>query len=215
MKPLSDKNEWPVLAVYDIEATDWVNITCIGHVDEFKNRKAFKNMGSYLSWLFSDEYKGDHVWAHWGGHYDHRFVIYHVTKLKGWSWQTIQSGNLLIIIKVRDPKGRQINFCESARLMPDSVAKIGKTVGLEKLDVDRSHMERLTTDETIIYCLRDCDIVLRGLQYMRDALTAVGADFAYTLASISTRWVRRSDVLEWIKFYEKDGNYSWDEGIAP
>ena len=204
MKPLLTKNEWPMLAVYDIEATEWVNITCIGHVDEYGNRKAFKDMPSYLRWLYSPGFQGNHVWAHWGGHYDHRFVIDLVTRLPGWSWQTIQSGNLLIIIKVRAPNGKEIKFCESARLMPDSVEKIGKTVGLLKLDVDRSHMEKLTLDETITYCMRDCDIVLRGLQYMRDTLNSVGCDFAYTLASISTRFVRRSEVLEWIRFYEKD-----------
>jgi hypothetical protein len=173
-------------------------------VDEFKNRKVFTNVPDYLSWLFSSEFKGSHVWAHWGGHYDHRFIIAQVTK-PGWSWQTIQSGNLLIIIKVRNPQGREILFCESARLMPDSVEKIGKTVGLPKLDVDRSHIERLSFKETSEYCLRDCEIVLLGLQYIRGSFSKVDADFAYTLASISTRWVRRSKVIDWMKFYEKVG----------
>jgi hypothetical protein len=215
MKPLKDITTWPAIAVYDIEAVNWVDVVCIGHVDEFDNRKWFVNMTDYLIWLFSGAFKGDHVWAHWGGHYDHRFVIYWATQQIGWSWQTVQSGNLLIIIKVVDPNGRTINFCESARLMPDSVEKIGNTVGLKKLDVDRTHMEKLTFDETIEYCLRDCDIVLRGLQYMKEALTAVGADFAYTLASISTRWVRKSDVLEWIRFYDRDrnGNFEYSKAM--
>lgn len=181
-------------------------------MDELGNRELFKTMTNYMNWLYSDKFKGDHVWAHWGGHYDHRFVIYWATQQKGWAWQTVQSGNLLIIIKVENEKGRVIHFCESARLMPDSVEKIGITVGLPKLDVDRSHMEKLTWDETVTYCLRDCEIVLKGLQYMKSALTSVGADFAYTLASISTRWVRRSDVLEWMRFYEKNissGKYEY------
>lgn len=210
----SDKSEWPTLAVYDIEATEWVNITIIGHVDELGNRLTFDNMDQYLSWLFSPAFGGDHVWAHWGGHYDHRFVIAYATK-KGWSWQTIQSGNLLIIIKVIHPSGRTIKFCESARLMPDSVEKIGKTVKLHKLDVDRTHMEKLTREETIEYCLRDCDIVLLGLQYMRRTLDSVNADFAYTLASIATRWVRRSDVLDWLRFYSRneDNRLAYDKNM--
>lgn len=93
--------------------------------------------------------------------------------------------------------------------MPDSVEKIGKTVGLPKLDVDRQHIENLTIQEVAEYCLRDCDIVLRGLQYIRDTFKKVDADFAYTLASISTRWVRRSSVIEWMKFYEQDENGSY------
>src|SRR5690349_7236912 len=201
MKPLFEKNEWPKIAVYDIEATEWVNIVCIGHTDEFDNKRIFQDMASYIEWLFTD-FPGTHVWAHWGGHYDHRFVLAYVTKL-GWSWQTIQSGNLLIIIKVRHPKGREISFCESARLMPDSVANIGKTVGLTKLDVDRTKIEDLTKEQVETYCLRDCEIVLLGIQYLKKVFDSVGCDFAYTLASISTRWVRRSEVLEWHNFYEE------------
>lgn len=175
-------------------------------MDEIGNRKTFTSVKEYLKWLFSSNFKGTHVWAHWGGHYDHRFIIAHITKA-GWSWQIIQSGNLIIIIKIRNNRGREIIFCESARLMPDSVENIGKTVGLPKLDVDRQHIEKLTIQEVSEYCLRDCDIVLLGLQYIRDTFKKVDADFAYTLASISTRWVRRSSVVEWMKFYEKD-----DEG---
>ena len=211
MKPLSDRNQWPTLAVYDIEATDWVNIVCIGHVDEIGNKKIFQSMESYIDWLFTD-FTGTHVWAHWGGHYDHRFVIAHVTK-QGWNWQTIQSGNLLIIIRVQDEKGRTINFCESARLMPDSVEKIGKTIGLHKMEVDREHIENVDINLVYEYCLRDCEIVLRGLQYMKRVFDGVGCDFAYTLASISTRWVRRSEVLEWHKFFEinEDGNFEYSK----
>ena len=204
MKPLFEKAEWPKIGVYDIEATDWVNVVCLGHVDEFGNKLIFQSVADYVNWLFT-KFEGTHVWAHWGGHYDHRFVISYVTTL-GWSWQTIQSGNLLIIIKIISSSGREINFCESARLMPDSVANIGKTVGLEKLDVDRTKIEALTKEEVETYCLRDCEIVLKGILYLKDVFDSVGCDFAYTLASISTRWVRRSDVLDWIRFYEQTLN---------
>jgi hypothetical protein len=208
MIPLKQTNEWPQLAVYDIEATDWVNVVCIGHVDELGNKKIFQSIELYIKWLFSPQFKGTHVWAHWGGHYDHRFIISYVTKL-GWNWQTIQSGNLLIIIRVKDPSGREILFCESARLMPDSVEKIGKTVGLHKMEVDRSDIGSEDINKVYEYCLRDCEIVLRGLQYIKKTFTSVNCDFAYTLASISTRWVRRSDVLEWMRFYEKGPNGEW------
>lgn len=206
MKPLRTEREWPVIAVYDIEAENWTNVVVVCHVDETGNRKAFRNIGFYLDWLFK-EYAGDHVWAHWGGHYDHRFVLVEATK-RGWTWETIQSGNTLVVVEVTHPSGRVIKFCESARLMPSSVKDIGDTVGLPKLDVDRSHIERLSIHETIRYCFRDCDIVVRGLQLMKDVLMSVGADFAYTLASIASRWVRRSPVLDWREFYEKGNKYS-------
>jgi hypothetical protein len=201
MKPVSGINEWPIIAVYDIEAENWVDVVLIGHVDELGNRKVFKTIAAYIEWLYT-EFESDHVWAHWGGHYDHRFLIHYATTM-GWEWETIQSGNMIIIVSITH-NGRTIKFCESARLMPDSVAKIGKTVGLPKLDVDRQHIEKLTYEEVVEYCLRDCDIIVRGLQEMKKAFKGVGADFAYTLASIATRWVRRSPVLKWHKFYDYD-----------
>jgi len=207
VKPLRTEREWPLIGVYDVEAINWTNVTVVCHVDEAGNRKAFRDIGFYLDWLFR-EYPGDHVWAHWGGHYDHRFVIAEATK-RGWSWETIQSGNMLIIVEVYHPERRRsIRFCDSSRLMPDALKEIGKTVNLPKLDVDRSHMENISIWETVRYCFRDCDIVIRGLQYMKEVLSSVGADFAYTLASIASRWVRRSPVLDWKEFFEEGNTYS-------
>ena len=103
MKPLTDFNKWPTLAVYDIEATDWVNVVLVGHVDELNNKQTFTSIDSYLDWLYSDRFRGTHVWAHWGGHYDHRFIIAFATKHK-WCWEIVQSGNLMIIVKLIHPK---------------------------------------------------------------------------------------------------------------
>lgn len=214
MKPLNDSHQWPKLAVFDIEAKKWINVFLLCHVDELGNRVHFATIKEYLEWLFSPAFQSDHVWAHWGGRYDHRFIIAEATNL-GWQWETIQSGGLIIIVSVFHPSGREIRFCESARLMPDSVEKIGKTVGLPKLDADRSHMENMSFSEALEYCFRDCDIVLKGLQYMKSALTAVNADFAYTLASIATRWVRRSGIVDWKRFYErKQGRLVYRQDIS-
>ena len=202
MKPLTGTKAWPTLAVYDLEATEWTNIILVCHMDEFGNKVHFDTVAEYLEWLFNT-YQGDHVWAHWGGHYDHRFVIQHATR-RGWSWETIQSGGQIIIVSIRHPSGRVIHFAESARLLPDSVERIGKTVGLAKLDVDRTNIGTVSRETLIEYCFRDCEIILKGLAHLRDAFAAVGADFAYTLASIASRWVRRSKVLDWFRFYEKD-----------
>jgi len=205
MRPLDDFTAWPKFSVFDIEAENWVDVTCLCHIDELGNKKQFDSVAPYVDWLFSDAYKGELVWSHWGGHYDQRFIIWDISKRgDGWDWQAMVSGNLIIILVVRDPNGRTIKFCESARLMPDSVAKIGKTVGLEKLDVNRREMHKLSRDETIRYCFRDCEIVLLGLKAMRSILMGIGCDFGFTLASIATRYVRRSNVLDWYRFYEKD-----------
>jgi DNA polymerase type B, organellar and viral len=205
MRPCSDATPWPLFAVFDIESESWVQVTCLCHVDEFGNRKHFRSVAEYMDWLFSPAFESDLVWAHWGGRYDHRFIIWEATQRAWayWCWEAMVSGNLIVILVVRDGDGNQVKFCESGRLMPDSVAKIGKTVGLEKLDVDRRKIGSYTEETIIEYCYRDCDIVLEGLKGMRSTLSAVGCDFGFTLASIATRHVRRSEALEWWRFYDK------------
>jgi hypothetical protein len=152
------------------------------------------------------------------------------------------SGNLIVILVVRDDQGNQVKFCESGRLMPDSVKKIGETVSkvvcecwhykdqhveggactvqvgesdvvcgcncfkardLHKLEIDRRKIGEYDEQTVIDYCYRDCDIVLEGLKLMRRNLMSANCDFGFTLASIATRFVRRSDVLEWWRFYDK------------
>lgn len=198
MRPLTESVAWPPIAVYDMEATQWVNITLICHVDELGNRVHFKTVSAYLDWLFY-EFDGQHVWAHFGGRYDHRFLIPELNR-RGWDFRAALSGGSIVLLTA-NYGGKKMFFADSFRLMPDALKKIGKTVGLPKLDVDRSHIETLSDEEALEYCFRDCDIVLKGLQFMRDKLGAVNADFAYTLASIASRWVRRSPVIDWSKLY--------------
>lgn len=203
MKPLKDKSPWPLFAVFDIESTEWVNLRCLCHVDEFGNRKHFTEIRKYVDWLYGPSFLGDSVWAHWGGKFDMRFILPEAHR-RGWSIETILSGNLTVIMAVTDANKRTIRFCESARIMPDSVEAVGKSVKLPKLDADRKNIDDVPWDELLTYCFRDCDIVLKGLQQMREVMEAQGVDFAYTLASMTTRYIRRSDVIDWRKLYEAD-----------
>lgn len=205
MRYLKSYTEWPKIAVYDIESANWVDSFLYCHVDEYGNRVRFASASDYIDWLLT-KFPGSHIWAHYGGRYDHRFLIPELYK-RGIDMKASLSGGSIVIFTI-EHQGKRLHFCDSYRLMPDSLKKIGKTVGLEKLDFDRGQIdkERYDTDpvyqaECIEYCYRDCDIVLKGLQLMRTALTASGCDFAFTLASIATRWIRHSPVIDWGRFY--------------
>jgi hypothetical protein len=202
MKPLSDENTWPQFAVFDAEAEDWTKITTVCHVDEFGGRVMFPDFSQYLDYVFSPEFGSNCVWAHWGGRYDNRFVIMEAANRK-WGWHAAMSGSLIIILTVTNDIGQKVKFCDSGRLLPDSVAKIGKTIGLPKLELDRGNLQKYTAAEIEEYCYRDCDIVLQGLQGLRSKLMAVGCDFGFTLASVATRLVRRGNTLKWHKFYDR------------
>jgi hypothetical protein len=200
MRPLNTVAEWGPIAVYDLEAAFWVNITLVCHIDELGNRVNFPNVLEYLEWLFSPAFKGDVVFAHAGGRYDNRFLLEHV-KAKGWNFRANMSGGTIVILSVSNGE-RTIKFGDSYRLMPDALEKIGKTVGLPKIELDPTLIHEKEFHEVLDYCYRDCEIVLRGLQLMRDTLTAQGCDFAFTLASIATRYLRRMP-LQWHKFTKR------------
>jgi hypothetical protein len=201
MKKLEQKHDWPTLAVYDIETSDWVNVELICHMDEYGNKVHFRTVGAYLDWL-NEDFEGEILWAHAGGRFDHRFLI-PVLKERGWGFSVAMSGGTIVLLRVHLPN-KVLKFGDSYRLMPNALKSIGKTVGLAKLDVDRGHIELLSEAEQLEYCYRDCEIVLKGLQLMRGALTAVDADFAFTLASIASRWVRRAPGIHWPAFEKEE-----------
>jgi len=194
MLPLFSRKTWPKIAVYDIETTDWVHVEMICHVDEYGARESFLSIPEYIEFL-AERFEGDHVWAHFGGRFDFRFLLPELTR-QGHRWRGVWSGSSLIAFTTV-LHGREITFLDSFRLMPSSAKAIGKTIGLEKLDVDRTDMGSLSREEMERYCFRDCDVIVKGLQFLRDTLDDVGCDFAYTLASIASRYVRRSDVVDW------------------
>lgn len=55
-----------------------------------------------------------------------------------------------------------IDFRDSFALLPLSIKKIGKIVGLEKLEINYDDLDK-TTPKWIDYCLRDCEITQKGL----------------------------------------------------
>lgn len=201
MRPLFSQTEWPKLAVYDIESDFWVEVKLICHLDEYGNKLQFATIGEYLDWLFA-HFPGDTVWAHAGGHYDHRFLIFEA-HAREMGFRTAISGGSIVILTLTDNNGRSIKFGDSYRLMPDSLEKIGKTVNLPKIELDPSRIHEHNPADVLDYCFRDCEIVLRGLQLMRQRLTSVGADFAFTLASIAARYNRRSPAIDFTKFTKR------------
>lgn len=208
MRPLKESVEWPPLAVYDIETVEWTKVVLLCHLDELGNKVHFNNVRPYVDWLFND-FEGQHVWAHAGGRFDHRFLIPELNR-RGWDFKAALSGGSIVLLTANHG-GKKMFFADSFRIMPNALKAIGKTIGIEKIEVDRAHIEALSEADAITYCYRDCEIALKGLQYMKKALVSVNADFAFTLASIASRWVRRSPAVDFDRFYRaSEGKLSYD-----
>lgn len=220
MRPIKEgkKSPFPPLAVFDIEATDWTNVRVLCHVDEYGNRKSFDGVGDYMRWLLSD-FEGDVVWAHFGSGYDNRFLIDEVQSWEGSSFKAIMSGGLPIIFIVQNedytvpskkngkPRERQIKLLDSFRLLPTSLANIGKSIGMAKMEVDRGRIELLTPQETADYCFSDCDILLKGMQTFRDTIMEEGGLYSPTSASIASNFIRADPTIDWKRFFEPASGY--------
>ena len=220
MKPLKNakRGEFPPLAVFDIEATEWVNVQIVCHVDEYGNRVSFTDIKSYLEWLM-EHFEGDAVWSHFGSGYDNRFLVDEVARWEGSSYKAIMSGGLPIIFIVQNeaytvpskknghPRERQIRLLDSFRLLPTSLANIGKSIGQLKQEVDRSRIEKLTPEQVADYCFSDCDILLKGMQTFRDTIVAEGGIYSPTSASIASNFIRADPNIDWKRFFEPSSNY--------
>lgn len=220
MKPLkeSQSSEFPPLAVFDIESTDWVNVKLICHLDEYGNRLSFTTVKDYLHWLLTD-FEGDVVWSHFGSGYDNRFLIEEVQKWEGSSYKAIMSGGLPIIFVLQNEaytrpsakngreRERQVKLLDSFRMLPTSLANIGKSLGTPKQDVDRNRIELLSPQELEDYCMSDCEILLHGMQRFRDTIMEQGGTYSPTSASIASNFIRADPGIDWKRFFEPDSNY--------
>lgn len=221
MKPLKNSKQvdFPPIAVFDIEATQWVNVKVLCHLDEYGNRKAFYTIKDYLEWLLSS-FEGDCVWSHFGSGYDNRFLVDEVHKLQGSSYKAIMSGGLPIIFLLENEaykrpakrsgkmRNRQLSLLDSFRLLPTSLAAIGTSIGHNKMEVDRSRIEKLTPHEVEAYCMDDCEILLAGLQRYRDTIKEQGGSYSPTTASVASNFIRADKSIEWKRFFEPDSNYT-------
>lgn len=220
MRPLkkSKRTVFPPIAVYDIEAINWTDVQVVCHLDELGNRKSFRGVQEYLTWLL-ESFDGDAVWAHFGSGYDNRFLIEEAQAWHGTSFKAIMSGGLPIIFilendgftrpsaKTGRDRPRQVKLLDSFRLLPTSLASVGKSLGHPKMEVDRSRIEQLTFAEQEAYCFDDCEILLAGLQRFRDTIMAQDGSYSPTSASIASNFIRSDTTIKWKEFFEPSSNY--------
>ncbi len=191
---------------WDIEAEQWKNIRIIVACGDDGGRivardfRELETRARRRGWLLPDV----RWWAHWGGIYDHPLAIEHLIS----RWRLVrgiyQPGAGLWSMDLRNARESWL-FRDSARLLPSGLAGIGKAIGLEKLDVDRGHIERLTDAECESYCERDCRIVLKALDVYREVWAALNTAPRDTLAGTSAAWARTHAIPE--------DAYGWDPAI--
>lgn len=146
-------------AALDIEAVGntWsqfdlaVAVTHTGEVVVFNTRDEMQE------WV---EQREGRVASHSGGTYDFLF-------LQGKD-NVLLTGSRILTATVG-----KAHLLDTYPMMPMSLKKIGKAVGLAKLDVDRSRLAELTRKEIEEYCTRDSQVLARALHQHRDFCLSV------------------------------------------
>lgn len=176
---------------WDIEAVRWREIVCIvavgsdGQCVEAQDFRELERGARAAGWLKPSV----RWWSHYGGIYDHLLWAEH--NLHRWflSAGKAGAGQGLWAIDAQRGEDRWI-LRDSARLLPGSLRSIGKAFGLEKLDVDRSALHLLSLEQTLRYCRRDCEVLLRALSAFRALARQWRTPLRDTIASTAATAVR-------------------------
>lgn len=185
-----------VEVAYDIETDGFSDrIICVCAVASDGTRVAARTLDEWVLGLaragLLRRKKGEvRFWAHYGGSFDVLVVLRHFLR-SGWKIQAGRAGDTGSLWAVDLVRGRQrLELRDSARLFTDSLRTLGAAFGLEKLDVDRGNLVALPIEETITYCLRDCEIVLRAVTEFQRFIRREGGELADTIAACGSRIAR-------------------------
>jgi hypothetical protein len=144
---------------YDFETEEWdrpvIAIAQCEDGDEhiFRGEQAAAQLGAFMR-----EVGGTWI-AHAGGIFDHLLVF----RDTSWPREVILAGSS--ILQARDHARRKrpaLIWRDSYPRWNMSLAKVGKAIGLPKLEVDRARIDALTPAEVETYCRRDVEIVRRA-----------------------------------------------------
>lgn len=127
--------------------------------------------------------------AHYGGGYDVPLM------LNVWRQRRIVLSGSRILAAEQAP---DLKLRDTYPWWLASLAKVGKAVGVEKLDVDRAQLERLTLAEQADYCSQDCEVVLAGYRQARACLVDhFGAKPAWTAGQSAANIVEAVEPGTW------------------
>jgi hypothetical protein len=157
--PLKKQARTVRFATYDIEATDWNNFLMGGVFDGTKYWH-FSSIDNMCRMLLSRHFIGWTTYAHFGGGYDHRFLLKWILEnRKDLKVTIIETNGLIMALKVySEDKKYHWQFFDSFQVIKGSLDKLTKTFDVEhkKLSetVDRGNL--IDDETTRLYLKNDC-----------------------------------------------------------
>lgn len=187
--------------VLDIECARWVEFV-IGCV--MVNGEPWTSTNEdYLFDYLLKKCRGQLVWAHAAGRYDGLWALRHAIK-RGLPWSAISAAGAIISIEIGE-KDEAVTICDSYRLWPDKLSRIGELLGLPKLEVglpcicskrcggycsiDHQHASRIRP-----YLIRDCEVLVKALRWIGDLCARHDIPLRRTVGA--TAWADAQEMLE-------------------
>src|SRR5260221_78174 len=193
LRPISSPIKNAPFTIYDLE---WYpktyKVRMVGVRDEHGYR-SYLTVDDFLNSEMTHDNRGRTFYAHAGGHFDVQHILEVIARSQRFGVQACFSGASAVLVHVSDGRNKW-TFADSYFLMRDSLKKIGKTVGLEKLEC--------AFDAPIAqlreYNERDCEIPWRGIHMLKDAVESLGGELRPTIASCAMRLFLRAFLKEQI-----------------
>jgi hypothetical protein len=149
----------------------------------------------WLRWLFSGEAPSGPLYAHNGGNFDANFVLKWLLKQpkRRYRWQIIPVQSTTLCLEVwKEGSEGSWRFLDSARLMPASLEKLGKTFGLGGKVPDVDYATLHLDPRRYEYLERDCRLLYVCIERFRTMIEGLGGEVGMTAPSTAMATYRRA-----------------------
>lgn len=206
MTPLSERgahsranDTW---VTWDIETREWTRLLCVCFVaDDGTRCVCFSIRDVVRRWSALGLLRADVTfWAHFGGIFDHRFVLEELLP----EWELVGgvsgAGNGIWSADLRNREsGEWLRLRDSARLLLESLENVTNAFGCPKYTgLDRSKLgdewDAGNYHEVIDYCYLDCDGLMVSLQSFRATWRSLGIEPRTTIAATACAYVRSTTI---------------------
>lgn len=146
LTPLTVNNRRKRFCTYDIETTDWINYLMGGFYDGYKYIFC-PSLDDLCRTCLQSKYSGSLIYAHYGGGFDHRFILDWVLKNRPDLMVTIIEvhGNIIALDVFTPDRKKHWRFYDSYQVIKGSLDKITQTFDVKhkKLSdtVDRANLQ--------------------------------------------------------------------------
>lgn len=149
--------------VWDVEASDWWNLLCIGVYDG-KAYYHFRNIGDFVSFILRREYRYYRWFAHFGGRYDLNFIFDWIREHHSHiSCSFYCSGSMVLQMTLR--RGDRVaKLCDSYRLLQGSLRNLGIAFDVKHKKTEFDFHDMTYSKQLLEYNEQDCRCLYEVLE---------------------------------------------------